>query len=116
MCLSVHRGSTWAGTPSWAGKLLRQVHPRAGTSPDQVNPSGRYTPWAGTPPRQVHTAETAATATEHAENSQTAPPAGWSQNTVPLASTQAAIKGTIQYSTRQIQSLNTVGSDASAIK
>ena len=28
-------------------------------------------------------------------------PIGWSQNTVPIASTQVAIKGTVQYSTRR---------------
>ena len=40
-CLSIHRGSTWAGAS------------RAGTPPGQVHPLGRYTPrhpWAGTPP------------------------------------------------------------------
>ena len=40
-CHSVHRGSTWAGNP-------RQVHP-----PGRYIPIGRYTPWAGTLPRQV---------------------------------------------------------------
>ena len=69
-CLSVHRGSTQAGTPP-AG-TPRQVHPpgrytplgryppgryslqagtppRVGTPPRQVHSLGRYTPWAGTP-------------------------------------------------------------------
>ena len=47
VCHSVHRGSTWAGTPH----PPEQVHPRG-----QVHPlPGRYTPsWVGTPPRQVH--------------------------------------------------------------
>ena len=49
---SVHRGSTWAGTPPG------QVHPRAGTSPGRYNPRQVHplagTPPAGTPPRQVH--------------------------------------------------------------
>ena len=53
---SVHRGSTWAGTPP------RQVHPPWPSTPPlgrytplgQVHPPGRYTPRAGTPPRAVH--------------------------------------------------------------
>ena len=32
-------------------------------------------------------------------------PGGWSQNTVPIASTQVAIKGIVQYSTRVSQSV-----------
>ena len=45
VCYSVHRGgSTWEGTP-WAGT---PNPPPAGTPPP-----GRYTPLAGTPPRQV---------------------------------------------------------------
>ena len=43
VCHSVHGGSTWAGTPPWAGT------PQAGTPPGQV-----HSPRAGTPPRQVH--------------------------------------------------------------
>ena len=44
-CRSVHRGSTWAGTP-------RQVHPVGRYPLRQVCPlpPSRYTPWAGTPP------------------------------------------------------------------
>ena len=51
-CLSVHRGSTWAGTP-------RQVPPWSGTPPPppgqvhpswQVHPPGHVHPPAGTPP------------------------------------------------------------------
>ena len=40
-------GNTWVGTP-WAGTPPRQVHPQAGTPPRQVHPQ------AGTLPRQVH--------------------------------------------------------------
>ena len=36
------------------GYTPRQVNPRAGTHPQQVQPLGRYTPSAGTPPEQVH--------------------------------------------------------------
>ena len=61
---SVHRGSTWAGTPP--GQVPpRQVHPPGrytplGRYPLGSNPLGRYpptragTPQAGTPPRAVH--------------------------------------------------------------
>ena len=38
---SVHRGSTW-------------VTPWAGTPPREVHPLGRYIPREGTPPGQVH--------------------------------------------------------------
>ena len=68
MCLSVHRGSTWAGTPlgrytpqastplwastpSWAGTPSGHVHP---LPPGRYTPSpGRYTPLAGRPPPAV---------------------------------------------------------------
>ena len=56
-CLSIHRGSTWAGA-SRAGTPLgtcQQVHhPLAGTPPRAGTPPGRYIPQAGTPPGQVH--------------------------------------------------------------
>ena len=53
ICHSVHRGSTWAGTPG-------RYTPLAGTPPWAGTPPGRYPPlvgtpsWAGTPPWQVH--------------------------------------------------------------
>ena len=64
MCLSVHGGSTWAGTPLRTRYIPKagtpsqdQVHPpEPGTPGDQVHPPGRYTPLGpGTPLRdQVH--------------------------------------------------------------
>ena len=65
VCHSVHRGSTWAGTPLPCEQNDKQVHPpRSRYTPQTrytpgpgILPPGRYTPWQihplgpGTPPR-----------------------------------------------------------------
>ena len=65
---SVHRGGggTWAGTPPgryplagtppWAGTSHGQVQPSWAGTPQAGTPLGRHTPtpWASTPPWQVH--------------------------------------------------------------
>ena len=54
VCHSVHRGSTWVGTPPDRYTPQGQVHPLAGTHPGAVH-AGRYGQQAGgTHPTGMH--------------------------------------------------------------